>query len=535
MKQKVLLAINARSFENVLEKELKNQFEFVASAVYREAILDKIQQENPEIILINEALPGTRAWLDIVLTIRNTHKNVRIIFMTGRRQPGDLILAQLVSYGVYDIIIGDGIKKSEIIRMLKAPQAFDDVSHLLPKQKFDESNTEPSFDTHTKIIEREVVRYIPTPLNTEPEPIAESPKQAPAIDVPLFKKEEEKKTIAPTPVEVISAPTVQLKQPKKIKAPIVKTPVFPKKEKNLDIDPRKPEIEHEVLPEVKQEPPVFYPPVAQGIVQSRKIISFVGAVNGVGNTQLAFNTAVKLGMDGHRVLFLELNPVFSTIDVAFQLGEYHLGVDKALEAIASDNTKRIKDSIIKMTDVQKRSRNSEPMNKNYKKMPQSLDFMMYSQDYQTLVVKNEVEKTFLKDLCMYLLLQENYDYVVVDNEPLGQDNNSIEDIASISSKVFITMTQDTAQIGHISRHVIDMNKRISLEDKMYYIVNKYEACELSSDMVSDWLETPIDLVMPQVNKEFINSMFLGIPFVLNSRNKPTQQVFEKIKQMVVES
>lgn len=564
MTQKVLFAINSRQLEETLEHDLKREFEFVGSATYREILKDKIAKTNPDIVLIREGLPGKESILNILFEIRTKYKNVRVIFMTAKRKPGDMILSEIVSYGIYDIILGEKVRKADIVGMLRKAASFEDASYLRKISQLDERNTTPAFDVQTRVIEKTIIEYvpvpvvevIPTPESVQPIPILEtvtsvempkSPEPLPEVtieekaevpevpEVPIVVTPEVIPvvlSVLPEPTPVVVTPPLPTKMPEAV----AQRPEATKRPSKKSVIPERPIGSTPVsLPAISVDK-AFSLPIMGGktTAQSKKIVTFVGAGSGVGNTQIAFNEAVKLGQDGHRVIFLELHRQFSTIDFAFQLGSYNIGIDKALKELQAGNPKRIVDSIITMDMVLSRVDNPQQMQKNYKKMPKTLDFMFYSQDYETLLDKPEIPTEFLKDLVMYLLLQENYDYVIVDAEPFGTLRSGLNDILSITTQLYVTFNQDVAQIGQAARHLLDLQKRININGKVYYIANKYEACSLDVNTMSEWLNEPIAFVFPYAGKEFIQANFLGIPFIQTSKNKELQQVFENLKQHIVD-
>lgn len=551
MTQKVLFAINSRQLEETLEHDLKREFEFVGSATYREILKDKIAKTNPDIVLIREGLPGKEPILNILNEIRTKHKNVRVIFMTAKRKPGDMILSEIVSYGIYDIILGESVRKADIVGMLRKASSFGDASYLRKISQLDERNTTQGFDVQTRVIERTVVEYvpvpvvevIPTPETVQPVAILEAngsvetpeiaePLAEVAVEMPVEVTPEVIPVVTPEPLPIVDTPPIPTKAPEAV----TPRPDAPKRPSKKSVIPERLIGSTPVtLPAINAEK-AFSMPIMGGktMAQSKKIVTFVGAGSGVGNTQIAFNEAVKLGQDGHRVIFLELHRQFSTIDFAFQLGAYNIGIDKALKELQAGNPKRIADSIITMDMVMNRVDNPQQMQKNYKRMPKTLDFMFYSQDYETLLDKPEIPTEFLKDLVMYLLLQENYDYVIVDAEPFGTLRSGLNDILSITTQLYVTFNQDVAQIGQAARHLLDLQKRININGKVYYIANKYEACNLDVNTMAEWLNEPIAFVFPYAGKEFIQANFLGIPFIQTSKNKELQQVFENLKQHIVD-
>lgn len=588
MKQKkILLAIQSRQLEEMIEIGLKGEYKFVGIASYREALEDKVKETNPDIILIREALPGNKTIIATIKEVRLAFPHIRVIFMTGRRQAGDRILTELVTYGVYDLLMGDKVTRTDILELIRNPKTLSDVGHLMPQNELDESNTDPAFN----VVEVPVVKYVERPAPSpppipvvSPEPVVVSPPEPPSqqeepvppivvsVEPEPIKEvpEPSKHKVMPLPNQrvkpdagVVSQPAPAFDPPAESEADVPDGTTEP--EISLDFDPTaigrshapEPRPESMVVPDPTpgprkmmglpkkkkaKKPEVDFNPMMMSLpapsnmqmTQAKQIITFVGAAHGIGNTQIAFNTAIKLAQGGYKVLFMETNPIFSTIDFAYQLGEYSMGIDKALEEIGLGNTKNIKKSIISMKTKKERAKGQPALSKMYKRIPDSLDLLFYSQDFQTMLEKPNINKEYLKDLCMYLLLQEGYDYVVVDSEPLGTPGHGLEDVLSISSKIYLTVTQDAAQAGHATRHLKDIEKRINLQEKLYIVINKYQRVEPDEKLIAGWLEFPIAVIFPEIAKDFISANYLGIPFVIHSKSKETQQVFEILKNKIME-
>jgi len=526
MKKKILFALGYRQFEEALEVRLKNKYELVGTVTHRDGIVNKVRESKPDIILLRESIPGSSTIIDIIYKLKQTHSGIRIIFMSGKREPGDILLSDLVRLGVYDIITGEQIKLNEVLKLLEKKNTINDVFKYIPQPRNGDPEPQKSFNVVERVVEVEKDEHNQGEENKPSVPQKEK----------IVVEDKEKPVDEEEPVKETQVPTPQpsknpLKEQKEEGGGLFKS--FKKKTSSKeDVQTEKDTLS---LPPVKDKMTMPEIPKSigssQSIIQSKQIISFVGAVNGVGNTQLAFNTAVKLANDGHKVLFVELNPNFSTIDTSLQIGSYQYGLDKVIENLQNDNQRDLDQSIIKMEKI-KTAKNTSAMNKNYKRMPSTLDFMLFSQDYQTLVHKPDIEMSLLKDLFMLLLLQEGYDYLVIDSEPLGKRHELIQELASISSKFFITITQDVAQIGHVTRNVIELNKRIKTDDKLYYVLNKEVESECSRSLIEEWLNKEFCASVPDTKSDFVNAAFLGIPFTLHSKNVDAQSSFEEIKNII---
>ena len=108
--KKIYLAIGYEPLENYLRNKLDKEYIFCGTSVYRDAVIKGISQKNPDILIIRETLSGTIDILTLVHEIRKRYSNIRIIFVAGRRAPGDEVLSTLVGLGVWDILYGESVQ-----------------------------------------------------------------------------------------------------------------------------------------------------------------------------------------------------------------------------------------------------------------------------------------------------------------------------------------------------------------------------------------------------------------------------------------
>jgi len=384
---KIYLAVGHRELENFLknnkiaiEKKMKKPIKFVGETVYREGIIQGVSSYKPDVILIREGLQGNANLTEIIYKIKVNFPQTRIIFIAGDREVGDELLATLVQYGIYDLIIGSKVNAVDMLKKIVRPNSFSDVAHLMPKATVDEKTNRKIFEApdltpiemqkveqeekqidpikpiqkevkeepkeeetdelliieESEEMEEEPIKKVETPVEEEIESV--SSKKKPLGLIPLKrnttqveKKSEEatpvikeKPTIPPQKEEIKEAKPIQVSKPTELEIKMDKEPIkviTPKKETNIPVN--------------EKQGNGFFSKMFGGNKEvsrriSQQIITFVGGKSGVGNSQLAFNTALNLSQNGYRVMYIDLNDRFSSADCIFQLGYSDVGVDTAL-------------------------------------------------------------------------------------------------------------------------------------------------------------------------------------------------------------
>ncbi|WP_144537320.1 ParA family protein [Bacillus thuringiensis] len=628
--EKVLLAVGHRQVEDYINAKAKGEYTIVGTTVYREGVLKAIKENKPDVIVLFESLKGNENISEIIYEIRANYKNVRIIFGSNKREPGDVLLATIVGYGIYDILYGEKINANEIIRLIKDKNEFTDVFHLRPKTTVDEKTNKKLYDVPTKVVERPVIKEIyldkTNPfdesiednkieaskekdfsleevidknssseevvekisedeiINLDEEKIpdedeiinleeSESFEKGNSLDDEIFNLEEDKKELIEEPVmekkqnldekseEQVKKLTENLKGIKEDKvekvgffARLIGTSKDNKKENDVKDVPEvekivsEPEVSEPKIPEpvivpipqvetIIPEPKIIKETVIKETIMpvhmKQKILTFLGSEQGVGNSQIAFNTALHLARSGFRTMYIDFKETGSTAEYLYQLGTFEKGLDIALRGMENKNYTQIENSIISMSSIISNTPKSSMMLKNYKQFPDLLDLLFYSEDYVTRKEKERINSTFLKDLFMYFIIQKNYDFIVLD-APSDLKNEFTEISMAYSTKIFLTLTQDVSHIGGWLRKIPELTKRINLDKKIYYIINKYEKAELNQRDISEWMKVDIPITIPSLNKDFINANYIGLPVLLYSKNKELKKAFASIEKIIFE-
>lgn len=179
MKKKIMLAIGHKIFEEKLIELLKSNYDFTGTAPYREAIVSEAKKYEPDIIVIRESLDGTANMTDIVYALKNEVPAARIVFITTTREIGDEFLATLISYGVYDLMIGTQVKITKLVELINTPNTFSQVSAYAAQVTVDEKGNKKVFET----------KIIQAPASPQGEAPVKQNKIIPLLPTPIKKKE----------------------------------------------------------------------------------------------------------------------------------------------------------------------------------------------------------------------------------------------------------------------------------------------------------------------------------------------------------
>ncbi len=267
---------------------------------------------------------------------------------------------------------------------------------------------------------------------------------------------------------------------------------------------------------------------------NQQIISFLGAKQGVGNSQISFNVAVDLANKGLKVLYIDLNERSSINDI-FYLGFDEVGIDTALEGIDKNDYILINKSIVTINNL---LNEYELLYKSYLKFPKTLEFLFFSQKY--VEEKHEIPINKIKDLNLYLIMQKGYDFIIIN--ATNDIHNELSELLLIySAKIFFTIAQDASVIKNnlLQTKIMD-EKGINFREKFYYLLNKYDNSNFNKDQIYEWMSDSLDLegfpiiTIPNLNREFINSNFNGLPLILdNKKNKEMKKSFLDIYNIII--
>lgn len=635
---------------------IKDTIRFEGNTSYKEGVLNGLKDVRPNLLIIREKLSGTISITDLIYQIRLENPTLRIIFLAGDRVPGDAFLASLVTYNIYDIIVGNEIQANKILDRIVSPNTFANVAHLVPKTNIDEKTGQKLYEApnvvpiinNIKIEGITESNQTPTPTSRKinvdsvknkaetenvdtqhlvkrDEGVTSSTKEKdndyyknyehknttikdeeiiiddldddivieedeeidvynneessnhnnvvketvanninPKIDLNLEKDNSNKSSILPLPIHKKGKITLKEKEPvneveenvlniKTSNQPLkVSQKVNPANNYQNNNDDFFRNKERKVLktptPSEKERAGLFGKILGSKKDVNKKIgqriITFIGGSSGVGTSQLAFNTALELAKDGYKVMYMDLNQLRSSIESIFQLGYSDVGIDTALKGIEENNFELVDKSIVTMDKIlYLEENNPSPLYKTYSKLPKNLDYLFFSQDHIKKVLVNspiDINANMLKDLNMYLLMQEGYDFIILD-APSNMGDKLTEIATIFSMKLFFVITQDISTITNNINCQLKLldEKRINYREKCYYILNKTENASWNYTKIYRWLveSTQIDRLdmvsVPYIQRDFIMANYEGTPISWLSNSKELKKAFSEISKLIL--
>jgi MinD-like ATPase involved in chromosome partitioning or flagellar assembly len=269
-----------------------------------------------------------------------------------------------------------------------------------------------------------------------------------------------------------------------------------------------------------------------------QIITFWGAGNGVGNSQIAFNSAISLANKGYHVLYVDLNDKFSAVESMMQLGFEDLGIDTMLNNIEQGKNDKVGHAISSIAKILPFTDKRDFLYKTYTNMPSSLNFAFFSQHCfeRRTGIKYNVE--LIRELNMMWLMDYGYDIIILD-APADATNRLTQLALAYANKVFITLSQDKTVLSRMLKQMKYLSmQRISVREKSFYIVNKFENNAFSYNNLQNFISMNLEyenlelLSIPNLSKEFTNSIYNGTPIILSTKNKELLKTISDIVTLI---
>ena len=526
LKNRVFFALGIPKLEEKL-KETWGDYIQVGLTSYKGGIMDGVYTSFPDIVIVNESLPGDEKIIEILTKIRTVSSDTRIIFIGRPRRKGDRFLSTLVSYGIYDFTHQEKTGYREILNLLHNPRKFEDVSDYLEIPKEDEYGDiqlEANTEGDTYIEEVVVQNY-----KEEEKPERRGFGDFVSSFIPT-KKEEPRK-------EILKEDNSKIE----IEEPIRETP---KREKPFK-EPQVPTEDYQTMEKEKNDYSLPNPSPTRSVrppgvnvnqtggVGRNRILTFVSGKGGAGSTTVAFSVACSLADEGNKVMFIEYNSLNPLIPYLLEIGKDLEGIDTCSKYINEMNFNQVQKTIVKSSLLKKEDR------RKYGQIPTTLDFLFFSRAYIS-GAKERVKLQNIKDLYIHLMFQLGYDYIILD---LPSDFNSEETKAGIlyCNKVYAIINQDVASIGYFIAKMQDYNQGgINTVGKIEYVLNKYEE-NLSVDKkyVSKWLGLKVsDLnIVPNVYKSLVDCNLKGDIAVFKNRDleMATKGLIESVNDLPLKS
>lgn len=259
-----------------------------------------------------------------------------------------------------------------------------------------------------------------------------------------------------------------------------------------------------------------------------KIITVLGAKNGVGATAIGVNLAVSLAQKGKRVLYIEYNKHFSASNYWYNIGHINKGIDTALQGLKRLTFEGIEEAIVRM--IQEKERTKEEGNP-YKNFPNQLDFMyfsktfIYEKDYKEK--SDAIDESLTDKLFLYFSFQSDYDHIIIDIDAKLHEIATLHAL-TYSNKIFMVLNQDISTIATTNYLLNEIIKKgIQIQNRLTLIVNHYDKT-LSIKKIKDLIDYENILTVSNYNKEFTNANYKGIPVIIDAKCSSLNALLKEI-------
>lgn len=270
---------------------------------------------------------------------------------------------------------------------------------------------------------------------------------------------------------------------------------------------------------------------------SQKIITFVGGNRGVGNTQLAFNTALNIAMSGKKTLYIDTNPVYCYSDALYQLSYENMGLNTALKALETGNLLEIERAIATTSKLMSFVSNNSNLSKLYDKFPSNFDFLTFSQEHITKKNVLKVDNRYFNQLIEYLITKLHYEMIVID--AVCDIYNDLTILAILNShKIFATISQDYSVLTNYINMMRYLDREaIEFRSKVVFILNKFQKHPITAKTVYALMENNLQMkafqmiTLPDIYIDFLTANSSNLPIMWTTKNK----VFIKGMQEIVKN
>lgn len=535
---KIILAVGSTQVEDILIASLPQTCKVVGIAPYREAVLTKLEEvPSTDVLLIRDNLKGSLPILKLIHQVRSNYPHCRIILMTKQREAGDPFLSEVVSFGIWDIIVGSKSTVSMMIDYITTPRTFKDVERYQIRKMLSEKEIAEGVKTESSTpVETPIPSHASsTPQHVSAQDETPTPKMSHSSEDELVFQLDETEHFDLTPDSVStteelglanpkeqdslqgkrsmkrlrSETTETMKQPTVVPSPpvvpipaptpplLTPTEPTPKAESLVGkmLKPTKPKPTLSERTESKKAKPSKRRAFETEIKNSPVVMSLVGSRGGVGTTQTAFNLAINLATHKNRVLYVELNDAGLPFTYLYQLGNLNHGLEAALEMTASTSLQDVSSYVNRMKQL-KRS-NDKTLASIASKYPDSLDFLAFSQFF-----KRDTHPAYhpecLKELLMGLLLTEGYQYIILDLN-LRSDERLIHQALSCSRYIVPVMTQNVLTIGETIDQLETIHSNaLDLNHKVYFLINRYNSNLLKERAILKWANNELPFKVQNV-------------------------------------
>lgn len=258
---------------------------------------------------------------------------------------------------------------------------------------------------------------------------------------------------------------------------------------------------------------------------SQQVITFLGGNRGVGNTQLAFNTALNIAMTGKKTLYIDVNPIYCYSDALYQLSFENMGLNTALRSLETGALIQIERAIASTSKLMSFVSNNSNLAKLYNKFPSTFDFLTFSQEYLTKKIDTPFDVRYFNQLIEYLVTKLHYEVIVIDavcdiyNHLTLLSILNSHKVVGVVSQDFAVMTNFVNMMRYLDREAIEFRS------KMIYVMNRFQKHAITAKTVYSLIENNLDvhafqlITMPDIYGDFLTANSNNVPIMWSTKDK----------------
>ena len=278
----------------------------------------------------------------------------------------------------------------------------------------------------------------------------------------------------------------------------------------------------------------------------QQLITFYSPKGGIGTTTAALNAAVEGANRNQRVLLIEFNHYASALCYWFDFPNEGFGLEDALFGVGSQNYNGVAEAIITKQKLLKNV--NSPFYDNYRALPNTLDYMFFSDAYLRKNNKTIISTNILQDFLYFCLYQLNYDEVYIDIAA-STERELAEQCLIISGKNVILISQDIAIINNVVTFFKEFNKRglnfdigytdsddrpENVSEKNIYIINKYASANntFNDAKILRWIKCRNVCTIPEAGAEVNSLLAQGYIPVLYTKSRQFRDSFRHLGNLI---
>lgn len=257
------------------------------------------------------------------------------------------------------------------------------------------------------------------------------------------------------------------------------------------------------------------------VFSQNKVLSFVGARQGVGTTTLGFNTAIGLAKQGKKVIYIELEENISALSYWYKF-YVEVGLEAFPKYLRNNEYEKALDCILTSEELHE-------IDKKHKIYPKTLDMLLFSAHYMlNPLSRQELSEENINEVITFLLIQLDYDYVIVDC--LLSNPQLVNHVLLCSTFTHFIVTQEPLDIALVYHFL--QNRRLPLRN-YDYVINQYTNCNFSYKQINKWLNDAPTIYINNYKGTLIDCNYNGIPIYVCGNNDKVKQIQTEINQLFI--